>query len=264
MTMRCADCMPMIDALADHELPPEEERDLRAHIERCVDCARELALVLDVSRAAREGLVRHQAPDVLKARIRAAVSGVNEANESAGEEPAARSPARSRRRSYLRLAAAGVLIAAASSALTFAALRQGSPDSTESELLASHIRSLMPGHLTDVASTNQHQVKPWFNGRLDLSPAVPNLDSLGFPLLGGRLDYVAGRRVAAVVYGRRQHVINVYSWPAAAHESPRTAAAQGYNMAEWQSGDVEYWAVSDLNRPELDQFIARFRDVSGR
>jgi len=266
MTMRCADCMPMIDALVDHELPPEEERELRAHIEGCVDCARELALVVDVSRAAREGLVRHQAPDVLKARIRAAVSGVsgasgaNGAAEPAGEEPAARM----RRRSYIRLAAAGVLIAAASSALTFAALRRGAAPSTESELLASHIRSLMPGHLTDVASTNQHQVKPWFNGRLDLSPTVPNLDSLGFPLLGGRLDYVAGRRVAAVVYGRRQHVINVYSWPAAAHESPRSAAAQGYNMVEWQAGDVEYWAVSDLNRPELDQFIARFRDVSGR
>jgi anti-sigma factor RsiW len=188
------------------------------------------------------------------------VSGSNGASDSVADEPAARS----RRRSYLRLAAAGVLIAAASSALTFAALRRGAPEATESELLASHIRSLMPGHLVDVASTNQHQVKPWFNGRLDLSPAVPNLDSLGFPLLGGRLDYVAGRRVAAVVYGRRQHIINVYSWPAAAHESPRTAAAQGYNMEEWQAGDVEYWAVSDLNRPELDQFIARFREVSGR
>ncbi|HXD47373.1 MAG TPA: zf-HC2 domain-containing protein [Gemmatimonadaceae bacterium] len=263
MTMRCADCLPMIDALVDHELPPEEERELRAHIERCVDCARELALVVDVSRAAREGLVRHQAPDVLKARIRAAVSGAtgaSGANESAGEEPVARS----RRRTYIRLAAAGVLIAAASSALTFAALRHGATESTESELLASHIRSLMPGHLTDVASTNQHQVKPWFNGRLDLSPTVPNLDSLGFPLLGGRLDYVAGRRVAAVVYGRRQHVINVYSWPATSHESPRAAAAQGYNMEEWQAGNIEYWAVSDLNRPELDEFITRFRDVSGR
>jgi anti-sigma factor RsiW len=260
MTMRCADCLPMIDALVDHELPPEEERELRAHIEGCVDCARELALVVDVSRAAREGLVRHQAPDVLKARIRAAVSGASGVNDSADEERLARSPLRR----YLRLAAAGVVIAAASSALTFAALRHGAPESTESELLASHIRSLMPGHLTDVASTNQHQVKPWFNGRLDLSPTVPNLDSLGFPLLGGRLDYVAGRRVAAVVYGRRQHVINVYSWPAGSHDRPRAAAAQGYNMEEWQAAGVEYWAVSDLNRPELDEFIARFRGVSGR
>jgi anti-sigma factor (TIGR02949 family) len=256
MTMRCGDCRQLIDAFVDRELPPDEERELRAHIEGCADCARELNLITGVSRMAREGLVRHQAPDVLKARIRAAVSGGNGSSLDETVVP--------RRRTGVRLAAAGILIAAASSALTFAALRRGPSRSLETELLASHIRSLMPGHLMDVASTNQHQVKPWFNGRLDLSPAVPNLDSLGFPLLGGRLDYVNGRRVAVVVYGRRQHVINVYSWPAAEQESPRAVAAQGYNLEEWQAGGIEYWAVSDVNRPELDGFIARFRDLSGR
>ncbi|MFI5230044.1 MAG: anti-sigma factor family protein [Gemmatimonadales bacterium] len=256
MTMRCADCRPLIDALVDRELPPDEERELRAHIEGCADCARELNLIAGVSRMAREGLVRHQAPDVLKARIRAAVSGTTGSPTDESAAP--------HRRSRVPLAVAGLLIAVASSALTFAALRRGPARALETELLASHIRSLMPGHLIDVASTDQHQVKPWFNGRLDLSPAVPNLDSLGFPLLGGRLDYVDGRRVAVVVYGRRQHVINVYSWPAGEHEAPRTAAAQGYNLAEWETGGIEYWAVSDVNRPELDGFIARFRDLSGR
>jgi anti-sigma factor (TIGR02949 family) len=256
MTMRCADCRQLIDALVDRELPPDEERELRAHVEGCADCARELNLITGVSRMAREGLVRHQAPDVLKARIRAAVAGANGSLLDDAVVP--------RRRPWLQLAAAGVLVAVASSAITFAALRRGPARSLETELLASHIRSLMPGHLTDVASTNQHQVKPWFNGRLDLSPAVPNLDSLGFPLLGGRLDYVDGRRVAAVAYGRRQHIINVYSWPSAGHEAPRTASAQGYNLEEWQTGGIEYWAVSDVNRPELDEFIARFRDLSAR
>ena len=256
MTMRCAECRELIDAYVDHELPPDDERDLRAHVEGCADCSRELQIVTDISRTAREGLVRHQAPDVLKARIRAAVSSADGA--------ALTDAARPRGRPFLRLAAAGVVIAAASSVLTFAALRRAPARSIETELLASHIRSLMPGHLTDVVSTDQHQVKPWFNGRLDLSPAVPNLDSLGFPLIGGRLDYVAGRRVGVVVYGRRLHVINVYSWPAAGREAPHAARAQGYNFEEWQAGAIEYWAVSDVSRPDLDEFVARYRAVSER
>jgi anti-sigma factor RsiW len=122
----------------------------------------------------------------------------------------------------------------------------------------------MPGHLIDVASTNQHTVKPWFNGRLDLSPAVPNLDTAGFPLLGGRLDYVQGRPVAVVVYGRRQHVINVYSWPEPAPGSPRLGAfdERGYHLLEWRTGDLDVWAVSDLNRAELQRFADAFRASS--
>jgi anti-sigma factor RsiW len=126
------------------------------------------------------------------------------------------------------------------------------------DVLASHVRSLMPGHLTDVASSNRHNVKPWFNGRLDFSPTVPRLDEQGFPLLGGRLDYVHGRPVAVVVYGRRQHIINVFSWPVgddgAASSEPR--AQNGYNLEHWRDGAVEYWAVSDLNAAELRTFVA--------
>jgi anti-sigma factor RsiW len=116
----------------------------------------------------------------------------------------------------------------------------------------------MPAHLTDVASNDQHNVKPWFNGRLDFSPSVPRLEDAGFPLLGGRLDYVRGRPVAVVVYGRRQHVINVFSWPAeTGGDVDRTlTTSHGYNLLHWRRGGTEHWVVSDLNAAELQQFVA--------
>ena len=154
------------------------------------------------------------------------------------------------------------MIAVASSAGTAAVLNRGvASRSVADELLASHVRSLMPGHLTDVASSDHHNVKPWFNGRVALSPSVPLLDSAGFVLVGGRLDYVASRPVAVVVYSRRQHVINVYSWPDG-DEGDRDASAltaHGYHLVKWRTGDVESWAVSDLNSAELGQFVALFR-----
>jgi anti-sigma factor RsiW len=126
--------------------------------------------------------------------------------------------------------------------------------------VASHIRALMPGHLTDVASTDQHNVKPWFNGRVDLSPPVPRLDSIGFPLIGGRLDYVEGRTVPVVVYGRRQHLIDVYAWPDARERGSETSASSrnGYNVIGWHANGMSLEAVSDLNRPELEQFVKAF------
>jgi len=119
----------------------------------------------------------------------------------------------------------------------------------------------MPNHLTDVAASDQHAVKPWFNGRVDLSPATPNLDSLGFPLVGGRLDYVNGRAVPVVVYSRRQHVINVYTWPVQSQESldVHVSTDHGYHVARWQGNGLELSAVSDLNARELEQFIAAYR-----
>jgi anti-sigma factor RsiW len=255
--MRCTDCRDAINAYVDDELMPDEQRDVREHLASCVDCQREHDVLVATSRALREGLVRHPAPDVLKARIRSALARPD-ALESASAPP---------RRSWARLAAAGVMIAAASSALTFAAVRHPSAErSATSDVLASHIRSLMPGHLVDVASTDQHNVKPWFNGRLDMSPAVPRLDSLGFPLVGGRLDYVTGRPVAVVVYGRRQHMINVFSWPTtdASSLAPVASTENGYHLVHWRTERTDVWAVSDLNLAELQQFVAAFQRGEAR
>ena len=194
--MRCADCRDTINAYVDQELLPDEQRDVRDHLASCADCQREYDVLVATTRRLKEGLVRHRAPDVLKARIRSAIAQPNATDSFEVSAPRVLKPW-----PWARLAAAGALIAIASSALTFAAVRQQlKAPSAEAGILSSHIRSLMPGHLVDIASTDQHNVKPWFNGRLDVSPAVPRLDSLGFPLLGGRLDYLEGRPVAVVVY----------------------------------------------------------------
>jgi len=124
------------------------------------------------------------------------------------------------------------------------------------QVLASHVRSLMPGHLTDVASTDQHTVKPWFNGRLDYSPAVSDFAGAGYPLIGGRLDYVGGRPVAALVYGRRQHMIDVLLWPkeSGPKAGPASLTRQGYHLVHWVGPQYTYWVVSDLAPAELRQF----------
>jgi anti-sigma factor RsiW len=132
--------------------------------------------------------------------------------------------------------------------------------STTDAVVAAHVRSLMPGHLTDVASNEHHSVKPWFNGRVDLSPGVPDLGASGFPLVGGRLDYIGGRPVAAVVYGRRQHLINVFSWSdGSGRLTPTvTRTERGYHIIRWSAAGVESWVISDLNPAELRQFTAAF------
>lgn len=248
--MRCADCRDSLNALVDDELDPVTAADVRAHLADCADCQREHQVLADTSALLKDGLVRHVAPDVLKARLRSAL-----AQPSPYDEPVRR------RRSWVPLVAAGVMIAFASSAITLVATRRQPEPAAANEVLASHLRSLMPGHLTDVASTNQHNVKPWFNGRVDFSPSVPNLDSAGFPLVGGRLDYVGGRPVAALVYGRRQHMISVYSWPATApgNRAPAELDVRGYHLVTWTEGGLTDWAVSDLNPQELATFVQDYR-----
>ena len=134
-----------------------------------------------------------------------------------------------------------------------------SPTQTEriaQDVVSAHVRSLMPGHLTDVPSSENHTVKPWFAGKLDFSPPIADLSAEGFLLVGGRLDYAAGRPVAALVYRKGEHFINLFVWPAAsAHEVAESAdARQGYHLLFWTRGQTNFWAISDLNAAELRQF----------
>ena len=196
--------------------------------------------------------MRYEAPDVLKARIRATLADTS--RDAADQGALVPLP---RGRIWPSMLAAAAVVAIVSSGVTFEATRdRAAANSVEQQVLSSHIRSLVPGHLTDVASNDQHNVKPWFNGRANMSPDVPRLDSLGFPLIGGRLDYIDGRNVAVVVYTRRQHVINVFSWPAedAGDLKPTTSSANGYHLIHSRHNGSERWIVSDLNLGELEDF----------
>ena len=248
--MVCDNVRESLEARLDGELAPDEAREIDRHLATCPSCSRQFATLTETHRLVSENLMRYAAPDVLKARIRSAIVGAASPRVAVRTTPP-----------WWRQVAAGILIAVASSGVTFTLVnRSGQRSAAADELLASHVRSLMPGHLTDVVSTEHHTVKPWFNGRVDVSPAVPNLDGAGFPLVGGRADYVRGRVVPVVVYARRQHMINVYALPASSPGAapPNDLSRNGYHFVTWRSGGIEYWAVSDLNAAELHTFVATF------
>ncbi len=241
-----------VDAYLDGELVAGDARALETHLAQCPECTRFRDRRLELRAAIVTGVPTYQAPPALRERVRAAARG---------SPPSARAPRRFTVQNVWRplaLAASFAVVALGSWTL---ALQRAAGVALADDVLASHIRSLMPGHLTDVPSSDQHTVKPWFNGRLDFSPAVYDFVGRGYPLLGGRIDYVGGRSVAALVYGRRQHMINVFVWPARGPGGPSTRTRQGYHELHWTTGDYTYWVVSDLGLAELEEFAQLLREA---
>ena len=239
--MRCTEIEQRIGALADGELVEAEARDVAEHLRSCPTCRAAHERVL----ALRTALEQHAPPLAAPDRLRAAVHARLETAGITTRRP----------RMWRGLALAAALAAAIGGTWQIATtVRAGL--ALADQVLASHVRALMPGHLTDVASTDQHTVKPWFNGRLDYSPAVSDFAGVGFPLIGGRLDYVGGRPVAALVYGRRQHMIDVLLWPTGSGPAagPAALTRQGYHLLHWTGPQFTYWVVSDLAMSELRQF----------
>jgi anti-sigma factor RsiW len=168
------------------------------------------------------------------------------------------------RRSLLRGFAMGSAVSAlAATGLVAIVLRNDDAERIQAEVVSAHLRSLQAGHLTDVISTDQHTVKPWFNGRLDVSPPVVDLTAQGFTLIGGRLDYVDARALGAVVYKRRQHVINLFVAQTASTErrAAKIDTVQGFNIRHWSDRGLNYWAVSDLAKDELAEFGDKFESA---
>jgi mycothiol system anti-sigma-R factor len=249
--MRCDEVRPRLDAYVDGELAETERQPLRDHLRSCPDCGSEAAALERLREGIRRSAPVYRAPDELRSQIRFAVR-----REAAGASTISPAPG------WLAYAASILLAIAVGSGGTFMLLGERQTDMVGAEIIDSHLRSLLGTHLTDVASSDQHTVKPWFAGRTDLSPPAVDLAAEGFPLIGGRLELVAGKPVPALVYKRREHVINLFVLPASRAERSEAVTRHGYNLRHWDQGDLGLWAVSDVAPSELAEFERVFRTAT--
>lgn len=236
--MNCAIAQEMLGAFFDGELDVNSGLQLRLHLSGCDGCTAALGHLHSRRGMIRNSNLTYQAPPDLEARIRKSIR-------------AERQGAANWR--FWGAIAAAILVA---STLSIRLLQQRASGDAQldDQAISSHVRAMMTGHTTDVISTDRHTVKPWFNGRIDFSPPVSDLERQGFPLVGGRVDYLAGRSVATLVYQRRKHLIDLFIWPAGTGESNGGESSKGYNVIRWSAGGMYYVAVSDLNKAELRQF----------
>ena len=252
--MTCEDARKLLNAYADGELDVVRGVEIEDHLRGCDACPRELESLRALRAAIAENGAYYDAPDDLAAHVRAA----------AGFRP----PAHRNREPHLSRFGWSLIAAAAAVALAIVLIKNASPpgrsatDLTMREVVDDHIRSLMANHLTDVASSNQHTVKPWFDGKVDFAPQVADFGAEGFVLIGGRLDYLDSHPAAAIVYRRRLHIINLFVWPAAHRANSASAAGtrQGYNVVHWTKDGTAYWAVSDLELAQLEDFARMARE----
>jgi mycothiol system anti-sigma-R factor len=243
----------------DGELDLSRTIEMETHLQACGDCTRELEAQKALRAALQRGSLAYAAPEGLRERIQSSLRS-SAPTETPERASAWRPSLFLRPLPVLRWAGAfAVLALCAVTAWQFLPGLRGpaSDQRLAAEVFASHVRSLEASHLMDVVSTDQHTVKPWFDGKLDFSPPVEDLASDGFPLVGGRLDYLEGREVAALVYQRRKHFINVFVWPGSdgSRSTQISEARQGYNMTRWSRGGFQFWAVSDVSAQDLADFV---------
>lgn len=243
----CVDQELLLGGLIDNELDAANVAMVEAHVARCEGCREELERLHAVRNLLRSDGVRHTVPESLSRRIAAL--------------PELSTPKAANYNRLLRWLGPGAVGALAASLAMVTLLPPGADSVVDQEIVSSHVRSLQPGHLTDVQTSNQHIVKPWFNGRIDFSPPVPELADQGFPLAGGRLDSINGKTVAAIVYHRRLHTVNLFVWPAK-DAVERSFAKDGYAVKEWSRNGLRYAAVSDIPAAELQQFHKLFEQRS--
>jgi anti-sigma factor RsiW len=256
-------CLDRLSAFVDGELELADARQVEAHLGDCAECRSEHAALLQTIDTLHRQLPSLRAPEALRARV---VAGLpRQQHVPVAPSPSAMPRAGRGVRTRQWLAAAAVVLLSAT-AYTLGRLDPSGRDASMQEaVVAAHVRSLQAGHLTDVVSTDEHTVKPWFTGKLDFSPIVQRFDSAGYTLVGGRLDYVNGHQAAALVYQRRRHLINVLVYPAGLSErgNPHLASVRGYQIVNWISDGMAYWVVSDLNGAELQSFCALLQRRSG-
>ena len=253
--MDCRDVQNLLHPYSDGELDLIRHLQIEHHLDDCKECVERARSLRQLRGVLTSTSLYHHAPDGLRAKLRAT------------PEPLPTPSGRARRRrpfAMLAAMAAGILVllGAMTAGLLFS--RSGAiEDRIAEHVVAGHVRSLQVAHATDVVSSDRHTVKPWFLGKVDFSPRVPDLSPQGYPLSGGRLDYLTDRPVVALVYHRRDHLINVFTWPAMDDQDRpvHSLHRQGFLIRTWQHSGMIYWAISDLNDQELDEFVSLFQNA---
>jgi len=247
----CDDAGLLLHAYLDDELDAANSAAMARHLDACVACKARYDTYATMHKALAQPTLYHRAPTALRQHW----------STPPTPEVVARTLARPKKPLVLAVAA-GFLGAMLLSGPAWMLLHsRAAPDPIVAQVISGHVRSLQEQHLMDVASTDQHTVKPWFEGKLDFSPRVKDLASEGFPLIGGRLDAIDGHSVAALVYKRRLHVINLYQWPVEGAASAQTVTQEhGYTVIRWGSDGMRYVAISDVNEGDLKQFVLAFQN----
>jgi anti-sigma factor RsiW len=246
--MNCRDALDLVHGYIDGELDLVKSLEIEQHLGACSACKVEYDQVREIGSGIRAHAVYHAAPPALRARVAAALPRVPGSGARAW--------------GWWGMAAALALATLLGLGFGLALLQPGTEERLAREVVAGHVRSLMADHLMDIASSDQHAVKPWIAGKLDFSPPVMDLAAQGYALAGGRLDYLGERSVIALVYRRHGHAINLFVWPQApeADSGVRTDSRQGYNVAHFTRAGMAFWAVSDLNPEEFKAFVGLVRD----
>lgn len=240
--MNCTEIHPLLHAYADGELDLVRSLDVEQHLKTCAACAAEIKSLQSLRAALRENDFAFRAPKSLQKKVR-------QIARASGDE------IQPRENNFLWLWKLFAVGATAFAVLTILLRPAGVSENEQlmNEAVSSHVRSLMVGHLMDVASSDQHTVKPWFDGKIDFAPDVKDFAAQNFPLVGGRLDYLNGRAVAALVYRHNKHLINVFVWPAENAGADKTEIFRGYSIINRNANGFHYCLVSDLNEKELGE-----------
>jgi anti-sigma factor RsiW len=247
--MNCDEAAILLHGLLDDEIGAEPACRIEAHVEACGRCAARLRLHRAMRGMMSNVDLRFPAPPGLRTRIRAMATS-----------PVAAAGAPYRLRTLFKGFAFGSALSAAAAALLMIAVIRSDQDQViVSDVVSAHLRSLQANHLTDVQTGDQQGVKPWFDDRLGVAPPVPDLAQQGFNLIGGRIDYVLGKAVAAIVYRRSDHVINLFvAQGAEAEQSARVETMQGLNVELWSERGFNLCAVGDVSAEELQGFREKY------
>jgi anti-sigma factor RsiW len=246
--MDCVRASEFLHGYLDDELDVAHAGEMEAHLAACASCRREHEQYLSLRSLLRERAPRFAAPARLRSQVQASLRSARRVQRLRDWAPMG----------WLQFAGSLAAAIVLSSTVTYYWMLASNTDRAVGDVVEAHVRALVTNHITDVASSDRHTVKPWFNGKLDFSPPVKDLAAEEFPLVGGRLDYIGGRPVAVLLYRHNQHWISVFVWPDQTDKdgARRAFSKHGYDITSWSGAGMHFYVVSDIAGPELGRFVA--------